>query len=326
MTLQNRVENSSVGNADDTLCMDKERNTDLRPPLPPCHSYHPSHDRNHFQYKIVRSVLCRMYAASYVMDLGTEARFSAIVIFHRYCAAYFRCQQTRSAEEAAWLCSSKVKSNDHNSNDSVVINDHLGIVSAACLFLGCKVEEEARRIRDVINLSHMLDFRGRNGDCFAGLANTDCPTQLDKVVISESETPPGLDSFYWEAKEQIVATEQAVLRMLKFDSAVSHPHRAVLLILDALQSASGFPFRQSIITGAWKILNGALFNPEALGHAVMHLACAAILLSAESSPDVTLPNKWWHALGLKEEDVLKAFSSLQESSDAFSRLVANRQL
>ena len=105
--------------------------------------------------------------------------------------------------------------------------EHLGTVAAACLFLGCKVEEEHRRIRDVINLSHMMDFAGARGD-------GECTSSNGKIHIHEADSPPDLDDEYWKTKERIVATEQEVLRMLRFDTSVSHPHRAVLLILDGL--------------------------------------------------------------------------------------------
>lgn len=257
-----------------------------------------------------------MYVASQVMQLGTEARFTAIVIFHRYCAAFFRREEKRSSDEGAGsLISSKDVCVTGVEDECVGIKKHLGIVAAACLFLGCKAEEEARRIRDVINVSHMLNFTGRND------GSSDPPDNMDdsstvsgKVVISESENPPGLDSRYWEAKEEIVATEQAVLRLLKFDVAVSHPYRAVLLVVDALWSASRISMSpRPIITDAWKVLNRTVFTPEALSHPAMSLSCAAILLAVEESPGIKLPTRWWCAVGLSDDDILPLSSSLRQA-------------
>ncbi len=40
---------------------------------------------------------------------------------------------------------------------------HLGKVASTCLLLGCNMEEEPMRIRDLVNLLHMLGFPSREG-------------------------------------------------------------------------------------------------------------------------------------------------------------------
>ena len=54
------------------------------------------------------------------------------------------------------------------------------------------------------------------------------------ATIVESRDPPPLDEGYWKAKEGLVSTEQHVLRMIRFDATVCHPHRCVLSIMETL--------------------------------------------------------------------------------------------
>ena len=136
------------------------------------------------------------------------------------------------------------------------IKNHLGPFTAACLFLGCKMEEEPRRIRDVINLSRLLIFFAWNDDdkdvnlLLSEDANAEHPAATLNAVagwtdphrddgpaiisITESLCPPPLDEGYWTAKEWTVSTEQHVLRTIQFDATVCHPHRAVLAIMETL--------------------------------------------------------------------------------------------
>jgi hypothetical protein len=180
-------------------------------------------------------VLSRMFIACNILGFGIETQFSALVFLHRYALAVAKDIHTQHKSIRGWRW-----------------------VAAACLFLACKAEEEPRRLRDVINLAHMLFAKEDKGN-----------------AATIAENPPDLDEDYWEAKKKIVETEQIVLRWLAFDLSVSHPHRAVFLLLEKE------PERDILIPVAFRRLNDALFHAPALKHSVLELTCASIELAEE---------------------------------------------
>ena len=218
------------------------------------------------------------------------------------------------------------------------------------------MEEEPRRIRDVINLAHVLNFSTWDDDALLlstttsgvhqGQHNLDSSEGNTSVIITivESPHPPPLDESYWTAKEQMVSTEQHVLRMIKFDTTVCHPHRCVLIIMDTLGFGKGSiateeedndsekhwlltpDQSENVICRSWRIINEAPLHPfgEALKYPVTVLSCAAISLAAASVGEsndkshngkmtaVTLPDFWWRALDVSTKDITMARESLQK--------------
>ena len=189
-----------------------------------------------------RPLLHRMYVACHVLRLGTEARFTALVLLHRYFAAV---------------------SSSGGSDAKRAERSDAGWAAAACLFLACKAEEEPRRLRDVINLAHMLL-----------LASPSDHETTEKDIIT-LKNPPDLNQAYWDNKKQIVETEQEVLRWLSFDASVSHPHRIVTLLSER------HPDCDRLIRMAFRRLNDALFHAPALRHRALEMAVAAMRLAAE---------------------------------------------
>ena len=228
----------------------------------------------------IRPLLYRMYIACHVLRLGTEARFSALVFLHRFAAAIPKDQPP---PEWKW-------------------------VAAACLFLACKSEEEPRRLRDVINLAHML------------LSDNTEPEASSDVLyeLSIRSDPPPLNEAYWDIKKKIVETEQVVLRWLSFDVSVSHPHRAVILLLEKESS------RDILHPIAFRRLNDALFHGPALRHLVLELACASIALAVEEvkESEICLPKEWWSAY-VTEEALESAKKDLEEATDYLKRCSEN---
>jgi hypothetical protein len=192
----------------------------------------------------LRPFLYKLWIASQILELGPETRFTALVLLHRYYYYYI----TQPCEGGG------IDSHDWK------------WIGAACLVLGMKAEEDVRRLRDVINVAQMLDFRLVGGH------------DIEGEVIDISTTPPKLNQDYWKAKEFIVATEQRVLRALSFDVLVSHPHRLVVLVVNDTFKKSPSSFQDDVITKAWQRLNQAIFHAPALMTNALTLACAAVEL------------------------------------------------
>jgi hypothetical protein len=301
-------------------------NLALRAPLAPSSPNNEADgDRDRDHTPIIRPLLYRMYIACHILRLGTEARFSALVFLHRYAAAVLRSTTSTTT-----------------TTTTTTSHEDWKWVAAACLFLACKAEEEPRRLRDVINLAHMLlstsssatDDQNNNGNI---------NHQNNKSIVTLQEDPPHLDEAYWAAKKKIVETEQVVLRWLAFDVSVSHPHRAVQLLLlkettttittteeDEEASSSSSAQNQLLLPIAFRRLNDALFHAPALKLGVLELACAAIELakeeeeedkevhspSEESNSSIHLRNDkdWWKKYNISEQGLFKAKTHLIEAT------------
>jgi hypothetical protein len=308
---------------------------DLRAPLPPEHAPGDGSSRPAKYDEIAKHLLCRMFMSSRMMELGSESTFTGLILFHRYVRHFYHLieEQHRSEQKLQ---------HQNTAQELVQIRQHLGKVAASCLFLGCKMAEEPRRIRDVINLSSVLGFSECN-------QSEDMNNKKTPIVIKEAAEPPALDEKYWKAKEQIVSTEQLVLRMLKFDTVVCHPHRCVLIVMDTLGFGTGKDKSSSIdadtnkvktfltpdqservIYDAWRLLNEASLDiaSEVLSCSVIVLACAAIQVAADGlkihaatdggektdgkeNSRIHLPEYWWQALDIKTSEIQAAILSFR---------------
>ena len=282
---------------------------------------------------IIRPILLKMHIASHSMELGSESRFTGLVLFHRYVRHF-----------------NKILLQEQQQNDVYQITNHLGKVAAACLFLGCKMEEEPRRIRDVINLSHVLNFCSSlvdgNNDTTA-TTTSDIKNELLQNIptIIESLHPPPLDEQYWKDKEQMVSIEQHVLRMIRYNTTVCHPYRCILIIMETLSFGAGKDNTTSssdtkwlltphqsdnLILRTYRILNEIALDPSgsALLCPVLVLSCAAMVLASSglevvkgvyckedkdiNEETVVLPNDWWRALDVSTSDIDMARTSIQK--------------
>ena len=248
--------------------------------------------------QIVSNLLFKMQIASQCMELGCESRFAGLILFHRYIRHFYHLVAQNNKKKNQ----QKQKQNENDESREVdQIKAHLGQVAGACLFLGCKMEEEPRRIRDVINLSHLLNFSSWNSDDTTTISEEKKERCIP--IITESLHPPPLDEQYWKDKEQMVSIEQHVLRTICFDSVVCHPYRCVLIVMETLCFGTGrrrnasekmnanetiktwlLTSQQSdnVILRSYRILNEAALDPngEALQSPVIVLSCAAISLAA----------------------------------------------
>ena len=286
---------------------------------------------------VIRPILLKMHIASQSMELGSESRFTGLVLFHRYVRHFNKIL---------------LQEQHHNQQNNIhQITNHLGKVAAACLFLGCKMEEEPRRIRDVINLSHVLNF------CSSSVDNDTTKTTTSDIkneelqsipTIIESLHPPPLDEQYWKDKEEMVSIEQHVLRMIRYNTTVCHPYRCILIIMETLSFGVGKKDTTSssdntkwlltphqsdnLILRSYRILCEVALDPSGSGlqYPVLVLSCTAIVLASEGcvfrgvhckdnndNPNdngeaVVLPNCWWRALDVSTSKLDMAKTSIQQ--------------
>lgn len=277
-----------------------------------------------FKYKIV--------IAFHALQLSSETRFSAMVLFHRFiCRYFFACEQ-RSCTVVS---------------DQII---YLNRASMACIFLACKLCDEPRRIRDLINLWRVIKF---NNPCAS--TSNDEHLRNAPFQFNEAQGPPDLDARYWEQKDELVSLEQDILRVINFDTKICHPHRAVIALMNNFysqgQDAEEINRRSQILMNSWKLLNDVSLYVPALRHPSLALASAVLYLSAtkplfdkdnngntnsgcNNSMMASIraivsaeQNKWWTEVGISDEcfssainDVKRAtlLSSLHQPGATFS--------
>ena len=237
---------------------------------------------------VLRPLVCRMYIACTILRLGTETRYAALVYLHRYFHATMTREQPRTGS---------------------VLQRPSPWVAAACLFLATKSQEEPRRLRDVINLAHIL--LDESTTTTSGLNE-----EANGAIICIDKEPPLLDETYWELKKKLVETEQIVLRWLGFDLFVPHPHRTVALMIRHLPTAH----QDLIFPEAARRLNDALFSMggSALRHNTLELATAAIELAQQrvgrDKVDRRTPEGWWRRYNVSDANHRQAMNDLEAAT------------
>ena len=227
----------------------------------------------------IQVLLYKIYISGYILNLPSETRYLSFVIFYQYLQVYQKHYHNKE---------------DNTTSPSLSNHpiEHLGKVAAATIFLACKVSNESRRIRDVINLHKMLQFSTvykNYNDC----NNNEDERQRNQVVIDCHDTPPPLDEEYWQFKEEIVKIEHHLLRVLNFDifQVIVTPYRIVISIIEEIitrieandniistmiQDQDLRTIFKHIIHTSWRRLNDALLNIDTMILKNSELACAAI--------------------------------------------------
>ena len=285
-------------------------------------------------------MISAIVVACHILRLSQETTFTAACFLHRYFSAIRLQNMMRSTTTATtttpWLVNNHnnvIKKHNHHSTDSSTIRlngdggggggreqqhdddeNHQDIL-VCCIFLACKVEEEPRRLRDFINLSQMLSWDEVGGKVqkeesvkkTSSYSTDDAKLDREKPhhsLLYWKKDPPDLDERYWSIKECIVTTEQHVLRWLAFDVCVSHPHRAIVALIQQQQREQRDQRhkqqQQSIDPEQWQekqvllanrsfqILNSvAIYSCRALSMPVLSLATAAIELASSTTTTTT---------------------------------------
>lgn len=152
------------------------------------------------------------------------------------------------------------------------------MVAMACVHLASKIEEEPRRVRDVLNVFYHL--------------------KRNKGKINPVPMP--LDASYISMKAQVIKAERQVLKELGFCVHVKHPHKIIVMYLQVLECEKD----ASLVQMAWNYMNDSLRTDVFLRFTAETVACACIYLSARSL-QIPLPDQppWFLLFGACEEDL-----------------------
>lgn len=82
------------------------------------------------------------------------------------------------------------------------------MIASTCLYLAGKIKDEQIKVRDIINVS-------RN-------------------TLHRNTLPLDLKEEYWSMRDAIVQGELLVMRMLKFEVTITHPHKVTKRYVDLL--------------------------------------------------------------------------------------------
>ena len=263
-----------------------------------------------------------LYSASKLLCLSPSAYATSASIFHRF----YQRQNCTLDKYDVWS------------------------VALGSILLASKVEEDVRRISDIILVFIQVYRRmrleyGKQGESnkseYIVTAKSDI---LQNKKLSEEEKEnllrythplPRYGILYKEWEEQIMEMENIILRELGFMLywiPDSHPHTFILYFIKVLEIEG-----KDVAQRSWNYCNDSYrldfcvrFSPEIIACAAIHLGCIDCNVSLPLSP---MP--WWHAfLGSKEDEnlstvcnglmALKNNDCIKGYSDALTTYVVSR--
>ncbi|CAF5081524.1 unnamed protein product, partial [Rotaria sp. Silwood1] len=186
---------------------------------------------------------------------------------------------------------------------SSFIRRQMEIVAMACTNLAAKIEENARRIRDVINVFHHI-----------------------KQVRSGSMIHPLLiDQGYIDKKNEVIKAERRLLKELGFCVYVKHPHKMITMYLKVLEKER----EHDLVQTSWNYMNDSLrtdiflrFTPETIACACIDLAARTLQISLPKNPP------WYLIFGAQPEEIhyimisiLRLYKHRPKSLDELEKII-----
>ncbi|CAF3242976.1 unnamed protein product [Rotaria sp. Silwood2] len=177
------------------------------------------------------------------------------------------------------------------------------IFAMACTNLAAKIEENARRIRDVINVFH----------------------HIKQIRSGKTIRPLLIDQVYIDRKNEVIKAERRVLKELGFCVYVKHPHKMITLYLKVLEKER----EKNLVQTAWNYMNDSLRTDIFLRFPPETIACACIDLAARTL-QISLPKNppWFIIFGTKSDEIhyimiaiLRLYKHRPKSLDELEKIV-----
>lgn len=131
------------------------------------------------------------------------------------------------------------------------------LIASSSLYLAGKVKDENLKIRDIINVAHNTLHRG--------------------------SSPLEIGEEYWNMRDAIVQAELLIMRVLKFEVSITHPHKYMLHYLKSLEGWVGKNIWNSVPLARTSaaFLQDFHHDPSVLDYEPQHIAIACISLATQ---------------------------------------------
>lgn len=310
----------------------------LGPPLPRqhLHAQHDNRGNSKSQQQLshqdiieahpfLMNVLSKMYMAHHCLQLSTETRFTSFQLFHRFLSHYVYYNHIGINPNVTNSIAAIV--GEGSSSLSIQQKEEVSDFASAAIFLSCKLCNEHRRIRDVINIQKVFYMNDDN-------------INLSSLHDYSKVEPPALDENYWRKKEEMVKAEQLLLRMINFDVTIYQPHRIMIVVWEELVSLnqtksdkgndncyyddnyddkkqslhSAHERWKRVLFASWRRLNDSLFHVDSLMCHSSWLACAALSLAMEEERVTVQEASWWEWLDVNVVQLNETRDKLLEAA------------
>ncbi|KMU82853.1 cyclin-L2 [Coccidioides immitis H538.4] len=161
-------------------------------------------------------------------------------------------------------------------------------IAATALFLATKVEENCRKMRELIIACCRVALKQPN------------------VVVDEQSKE------FWKWRDTILHNEDLLLEALCFDLQLEQPYRLLYDFLCYLHQHDNKPLRNS----AWAFINDSIFTVLCLQFTSRTIAASALYAAARhcdvSFDDDILGRPWWEQLDVELRDLKRACNRMAE--------------
>lgn len=176
----------------------------------------------------------------------------------------------------------------------------LQLIAASTLYLAGKVKDDPLKIRDIINVAHNTLHRG--------------------------SSPLEIGDEYWNMRDAIVQAELLIMRILKFEVSIVHPHK---FMLHYLRSMDGWLGKEQcntipIARTAASFLQDYHHDPSILEYPPQHVAVACISLALQCY-GIRLPliedndDEAWYSIFVKDLQKDKHWEIMEKVMEVYNR-------